>query len=420
MSKAQDKSSHAQKSKKPASKRPDAPKSPAAAAKEEKKRRLSKGAKIVLVAIGCLAMVLSVTSMACSGVLNQVAGQRDYNLTGGVAATVGDAKITEDTVTEAIMQTKSQYEDDAAWAQYLVDNGLTPESLREQTIETYVQQALEVQAMDEYGITVSAEELEQAWQDAAASYGGEDSLLSVVQMMGYDKDSYKQSVLASQLEQEKLQQTVAPVDVTDDDVLSYINENIDTYNDARRSSHILFSVEDDGSNDAEQKEKAQSVLDQINSGEITFEDAAKEYSDDGSGADGGDVGWDKLTQFVTEYQDALSGLDKGQVSGLVRSTYGYHIIMCTDVFHVDGSVGSLDQVPQEISDYVRNILETQEEQTAYSAWFEEYRANTSVTVNPMPEGLPYDVSLEGVEPSATTDESASADASSSTDEAAAE
>ena len=91
--------------------------------------------------------------------------------------------------------------------------------------------------------------------------------------------------------------------------------------------------------------KAQELLDQINNGDISFEDAAAQYSQDsGSAAQGGDVNWDKLgTGFVTEYQEALDGLEKDQiVAAPVKSEYGYHIIKCTDVFTVpEGGITSL-------------------------------------------------------------------------------
>lgn len=45
------------------------------------------------------------------------------------------------------------------------------------------------------------------------------------------------------------------------------------------------------------------------------------------------MGWDKTSSFVQEYTDALSGLEKDQVSGLVTSSYGIHIIKCTDVYN---------------------------------------------------------------------------------------
>ena len=132
---------------------------------------------------------------------------------------------------------------------------------------------------------------------------------------------------------------------------------------------------------------------------MSFADAAKEYSEDtGSAKDGGDVGWDKLTTFVTDYQDALSGLSKGQVSGLVKTTYGYHIIECTDVFKVDGEVKKAKEVPEEIRTYISNILKTQAEGAAYSEWWTEYKEKADIVINEMPESVPYNVSLKGVEP----------------------
>ena len=94
--------------------------------RRERHEHLSKAGKIVLVAIGCLAMLLSVTAMACSGFLSQES--TGYHLTGGVAATVNGTNITEDTVTRQIMSQRSSggYDSDEDWAQYLVDNGMTP------------------------------------------------------------------------------------------------------------------------------------------------------------------------------------------------------------------------------------------------------------------------------------------------------
>ena len=85
--------------------------------KEARKEKLSKTAKIVLVAIGILAMLLSVTAMACSGVLNEVNKEEPYELTGGVAATVNGVNIKEDTVTNQIMSLRTgSYDKDADWA----------------------------------------------------------------------------------------------------------------------------------------------------------------------------------------------------------------------------------------------------------------------------------------------------------------
>ncbi len=369
--------------------------------KKERKEKLSKGAKIILVVIACAAMLLSVTAMACSGILNQATNGEDYKLTGGVAATVKGVNITEDTITKQIMAVRNAYGygSDGSWAQYLVDNDLTPESYREQTINRYAQQYLLQTAESEYDITVTDEDVEDAWQKAADNYGGEDAFISYLSSFGYTEDSYKQS-LQSSLAQQKLREAVAPVDdPTDDEILEYLNENLDTYNDARRSSQILFKVDSDATDDekAEVQQKAQEVLDKINSGELSFEDAVDQYSDDsGSAANGGDVGWDKLTTFVTEYQDALSALSVNQMSGLVESTYGYHIILCTDYFHVDGEATSIDDVPEEIRDAISDQIKTNKQDDAYNTWWSDYQEQADIQINPMPEDVPYNVSLDGV------------------------
>lgn len=377
-------------------KRDAVPKPDKRQAKRERKEKLSKTGKIVLVAIGVLAMLLSVSAMACSGVFNTMRVKEDYKLTGGVAATVNGVNIKEDTVTEQIMSVRqSSYESDEDWATYLSGQGLTPESYRENVIDSVARQYLLTQAEKEYGITVSQEDLDQAWKDAVEGNGGdEQAFLDMISQLGFTKETYLENS-KSTIAQQKLREKVADVEKpSDDEIVTYLNENLATYNDARRSSHILFKVDEDATEEerAEVEAKAQEVLDKLNAGEIEFADAAKEYSEDSSADDGGDVGWDKLNTFVTEYQDALSALSAGQMSGLVESTYGYHIILCTEQFNVQ-SVTSVDEVPEAIRDAVSETVQTTEESEKYSAWLDEYVEKADIKINEMPEDVPYNVDM---------------------------
>ncbi len=393
--------------------------------RKKHKTRLSKGVKILLVAIGVAAMLLSVSAMACSGVINQSQNTESYHLTGGVAATVDGVSITEDTVTKQIMSVRSgSYDSDEDWAQYLVDNDMTPESYRENIINSLAEQYLIQKAENEYNIEVTDDDIEKAWKDAYSNYDSEDAFIQQIELFGYTEDTYK-SQLESSLKQEKLEDAVTDVNITDDDIVEYLNENLDTYNDARRSENLLLKVDSDATDDekAEVKAKAEEILEKINSGEMSFEDAVSEYSEDtGSKDDKGDVGWDKLTSFVDEYQTALSKLSKGEVSGVVESSYGYHIIKCTNYFHVDDKVTSIKKVPKKIRSYIKNILETQQKSSAYNEWLESYTKAANIQINDMPEDVPYNVSLDGVTASsddsdstdtATTDTTTSDDSSSS-------
>ena len=256
--------------------------------------------------------------------------------------------------------------------------------------------------------TVSDEEVEKAWKDACKSAGGAKAFKKTLKTYGYTEDTYKDSLKES-LAQQKLKHAVAPTSKPkDSEIADYINENLSNYNDARRSSNILIKVDSDASDEdkAAAKAKAQECLDKINSGELSFEDAVEQYSDDtGSKDKKGDVGWDKLTTFVDSYQAALEGLNKGDVSDVVESTYGYHIIKCTDYFHVDNQVDDIKQVPKDIKKYVSNVVKTQAASTAYSEWLEQYKKDADITVNPMPKDVPYNVSLKGVTKSSTDDSS---------------
>lgn len=381
--------------------------------KKQRKTYASKTVKIVLVVIGVLAMLLSISAMACSGLMSQTeSASSGYKLTGGVAATINGTNLTEDTVTKQIMSMRTSYgyTKDKDWAQYLVNNDLTPKKYRKQLIDSYAQQILLQQAQKENGVTVSDKEVEKAWKDACKSAGGAKTFKKTLKTYGYTEDTYKSSLKES-LAQQKLKEAVAPTSKPkpkDSEIVDYINENLSKYNDARRSSNILIKVDSDASDEdkAAAKAKAQECLDKINSGELSFEDAVEQYSDDtGSKEKKGDVGWDKLTTFVDSYQAALEGLNKGDVSDVVESTYGYHIIKCTDYFHVDNQVDDIKQVPKDIKKYVSNVVKTQAESTAYSEWLEQYKKDADITVNPMPKDVPYNVSLKGVTKSSTDNSS---------------
>ena len=220
-----------------------------------------------------------------------------------------------------------------------------------------------------------------------ANYDSDDAWKQALSSAGLTEDQYRESVEAGLLDK-ALEDAVAGDAATADDskVLDMLNTYYTMFNGAKKSSHILFASGD--------TEKAQEVLDQINAGTLDFAEAAKQYSTDtASAADGGNVGWDAINSFVTDYTDALDGLSVGQVSGLVTSDYGIHIIKCTDEFTCDGKATSLSANPQEFVDYISNIVKDQSKSTAYSNWFNDYKAQADIQNNDMPENVPYNLDM---------------------------
>jgi peptidyl-prolyl cis-trans isomerase SurA len=73
-------------------------------------------------------------------------------------------------------------------------------------------------------------------------------------------------------------------------------------------------------------ERLETLREQIVAGAITFEDAARQNSMDGSRQGGGDLGWTKRGKFVAEFEAAAYNLDPGEISGVVETEFGYHLI----------------------------------------------------------------------------------------------
>lgn len=151
----------------------------------------------------------------------------------------------------------------------------------------------------------------------------------------------------------------ARVSVSEDDLRRSYKENIQRYStpEERRASHILIKAE--ASATAEQKKaaraKAEQLLAQLQKNPAQFAELARKNSDDpGSGANGGDLDFFGRGDMVKPFEDAAYGLKPGQLSGIVESEFGFHIIQLTAVR--GGETKPFEAVRAEIEDDARKQL----------------------------------------------------------------
>ena len=345
--------------------------------------------------------IIGVSAACCFALAG--CGGTNYGYTGGVAATVNGSEIEEDTITKYIQdfRTSSDLTSDQDWANWMNENSLDPSTVRSQVIDYYTEVELKKQACDEKGITVDESQVDEQLETMKSNYSSDEEWQNALSSAGISEDQYRESIEEG-LRDEALMDNVAGDSATADDsqVLEMLNTYYTMFDGAKRSSHILFASDDEAT--------AQQVLDQINAGTLDFAEAAKQYSTDTASAEnGGDVGWDATNTFVEAYTTALDGLSKDQVSGLVTSDYGIHIIKCTDEFSCDGTATSLDAYPSEFVDYISNIVKSQNQSTAYNDWFTSYKEQAEIQINDMPENVPYNLDMTQYESDEGTDDSTS-------------
>jgi len=157
----------------------------------------------------------------------------------------------------------------------------------------------------------------------------------------------------------KLQDQIKP---SLDDLTRYYNEHKEEYRSPEeiKASHILIKVprNADAKTDAAARAKAEDILKQLKAG-AKFEDLAKKYSEDTvSAQQGGSLGWFGHGRMVPEFDQAAFSTPVGQVSGIVKSEFGYHIIRVDDKH--EARLKPLEEVRGLIEPKVKGLKASQE------------------------------------------------------------
>lgn len=117
---------------------------------------------------------------------------------------------------------------------------------------------------------------------------------------------------------------------------------------------------------------------QIVGGQRRFEDVAREVSEDGSAAGGGDLGWATPGMFVPEFEDALNRLTPGAVSPPVESRFGVHLIQVVERRQVA-------MEPRQLRDQARAALRESRYPAAYDEWLADLRSRAYIEMREAPQ-----------------------------------
>lgn len=263
-----------------------------------------------------------------------------------IVAVVEDDVVLSSELDERIRTIKGQLQEKGT--------PLPPDTvLEKQVLDRLVLTKLQIQMAQKTGIRVDDETLNQTISKIAA----ENQLTlaqfrEVLEKDGYKYDDFREDIrneiLVSRLKQRQVENRVFISDREIDDFLANM-EHQGGLEKEYLISHVLIALPD--SPTAEDLQKTQQLAEKVQKelqagGDIAA--IAATYSDGDQSLEGGDLGWRKYSQVPSLFTDFIATMNKGDISELIRSPNGYHIIKLMDVR--DGEALSVSQT------HARHIL----------------------------------------------------------------
>ncbi|HTY20690.1 MAG TPA: peptidylprolyl isomerase [Geobacteraceae bacterium] len=253
-------------------------------------------------------------------------------------------------------------------------------SLWKTSLEKLIDKKLIDQKIKDLNINITEEELRQSIEDVKKqNHLSQENLVSALRSQGLSFEQYK-SQLREQLERIRLmgQEVRSKIQVGEQEIREYYDANPKIFggDDFFRASHIFFRLPQQSKPEDVKAvlTKAMIVLQEAKSGH-DFAELAKKYSDDPQAAkDGGDLGTFKKGDMLPEIEAAVVGMKVGQISSIVNTPAGFHIIKLEE--RKAGEVKPFNEVKGAIEEE----LYRKKSEERFSQWLEELRKGASIEI----------------------------------------
>jgi parvulin-like peptidyl-prolyl isomerase len=202
-------------------------------------------------------------------------------------------------------------------------------------------------------ILANEEEVKAAIRDMEGKFKDRETYLRKLGAMGFSEESYTAYVRQNLSVDRLMDSGVEGPPVTDAELEKFYAENPDKFMrpEVARARHILIqAAPGDAGAREEARRRAEELLAKIREGG-DFAGLAREHSEDSSAQAGGDLGWFPRRQMVKPFEDAVFALEPGQISDIVETEFGFHIIK------LEAKQAGEKVALAEVKDRVRQYLE---------------------------------------------------------------
>ena len=257
-----------------------------------------------------------------------------------------------------------------------IPNDLERSQIKKQVLENLIARELLYQESQKKGIKVDQKEIEEQITALKGRFPSEvefKNALSTANLTEADlRFQFERDVAIRKLLDDQIGGKIA---VSEKESKTYYDSNLESFKKPEqvRASHILIKVDPgaDEAKKAEARTKIESLQAKLKNGE-DFGALAKEYSEGPSGPKGGDLGFFGRGQMVKPFEEVAFSMKPGQVSGMVETRFGYHLIMVTE--RTPESTLSYEEVKDRLEQY----LKQQKVQEEIAAYVETLKSNAKI------------------------------------------
>jgi peptidyl-prolyl cis-trans isomerase C len=257
--------------------------------------------------------------------------------------------------------------------------------LREQMVNALIEERLLDERVKKAGISVSESDVNDRIDRMAFQQGiSINSLKILVESQGQSYEQFQQQIKKA-VGYEKLVELEGGVaEINEANALAYYNENKEMFSKPEqvKASHILIKVAPSATPEekAAAREKAEKLLKEIKEG-ADFAELAKANSDCVSKTEGGNLGFFERGKMVKEFEDAAFAMQPGEISDIVETQFGYHIIKVTN--RVAAHVISFEEIKSELI----NGLKQMEVNKVYKPYVDKLKAGARIEYPPGKEPI---------------------------------
>jgi parvulin-like peptidyl-prolyl isomerase len=243
------------------------------------------------------------------------------------------------------------------------EDGTFQRDVQAQILTQLIRSTLIAQGARTLGVEVGEADVDARRDELIEEFGGQDAFDEVVERNNLTESDVRDQIRDLVYQERVEEELTAGLDVPDDEIRAFYEENRDARYVQARARHILVDT----------AAEAEQVLARLEAGE-DFAAVAEEVStDEGSAAAGGELQPFGPGRMVPEFEDAVFGAEEGEVVGPVESQFGFHVIEVLE--HVEETLA-------DVRDDIRDEILEGQRVAAVQEWLAARVEEAEITVNP--------------------------------------